>query len=1019
MDMLVSFLVASVRSSALVQVKEQQSLMRRKSRRSIDRAPRPAALAAAAMALSAAVLALSAAAFVPAASATVMDVTLDGNGTGTVVSNPAGIRCANVPGSSDTACSHDFGAFFGQAKLTATAAEGSAFLAWSGNAGGTCAGATNPCDTGFIFMGGAPMAVTATFAPKPSTPAVTTGAVSDAEFPSARVSGSVNPDSDDFAILDCYFEYGLTTEYGDKAECRPGPIGTGTSPVAVSASIGVLEPARTYHYRLVASNGAGVSRGEDRTFTSAAAPADGCANAAIRAQQGALAQRLPNCGAYELVSPPFTGGQSATVAAVGTADGNRVMLQSVGGFAGVENLPDLGVLYATGRTGSGWTTSAIAPPAKDFPYIGSHAALDFMRDGSRSLWFVNLKADEGSNRFTPIVREPDGTFHVAGGTQDDQNGGFPVLPVATSGDLRTVVQHTFTRLPLTDGTVDSRSAEPRLRSLYASTRGADGQLSVRQVAYRNGATMFPDCEAHVGGLRGEVNTVTTRNAVSSDGQKIFFTAGCSVPEHRRVWVKIGDADPVDLSASQCPTTCGPVRGATFRGASRDGSRVYFTTEQQLLPEDEDTSDPENLLTPEENDLYEYDFNAPGQKLRLVTGGAGALIRSFGLLRVSDDGAYAYFVGSGRALTGENRRGVAPQPGADNLYVYHRPAGQANGTTTFVGPLEGAFSEYPQTSTTGRFILLHTTSDLTGERLTGDGHADHYRYDAQADEMMRVWTDDPAHNGVDRVDGPAYSEFPETSEGVPGGGMQMVSAWGRDLRMSEDGSLVGFTTAAALSRDDHNTRTDAYSWHAETGRITLLTDGTSRPGNRFNGSRYLGMTPSGDSLFVVSASPLLKVHASGQNAVYAVRRDGGFPDEPAPSAPCAGESCRGPAATSPAAPVAGSVHFSGPGNAPSTSVSVSKLKTVVGSVAKVKVKVPEAGRISVTGASVRKASRSAARAQTVTMTVALTARAKRTLKKHRRSSVKVRVAFEAGTGGSASKAVTITFKQPKANKKGGR
>jgi hypothetical protein len=957
-----------------------------------------------------AAMALSAAAFAPAASAAVLNVTFAGSGTGSVVSNPTGIGCSNEPGTTRTACTHDFGFFLGTGTLTATGGDGAAFLSWSGDAGGTCTGATNPCTTGLLYFGN--FTATATFAPKPNLPTVVTGAASDVAFPSATVAGSVNPNSDDFAIRDCHFEYGLTTDYGDNAACRPDTIGTGTSPVAVSASIGVLEPGKTYHYRLVASNGGGESQGEDRTFTSAAAPGDDCPNAAIRAQQGALAQRLPNCGAYELVSPPFTAGQGAPASA-GTADGNTAMIYSVGGFAGTENLPDIGTRYVASRTESGWKTSAISPPASDFPFIGTYGALDWTRDGSRSLWFVTLKADAGTDKFAPIVRDPDGTFHIAGPTQDDISSGIPVLPVATSADLRTVVQGTLTRPPLTDGTTDTRPTE--LKSVYVSTRAPDGQLSVRQLAYRAGATMFPTCGATLGGPTDAGSNRTVRNAISSDGTKLFFSATCGDVEARRVWAKVGDDEPVDLSASQCPDTCGAASSANFRGASRDGSRVYFTTEQQLLPEDQDTSD--------RNDIYEYDFNATGQRLRLVTGGsdaAGAAVDQGGLFRVSDDGAYVYFGARGRALAGPNSRGVSPQAGGDNVYVYHRPAGQADGTTTFIGARE-AFSIYsPQISSTGRFLLLPSTADMTDERLAGDAYPELYRYDAQEDELLRVWTTDTAHNGAARVDGPQVAAVPDSDGNVPSAGMQQQTAWNPALQMSDDGSLVGFTTAEPLSPDDHNTRTDAYLWQADTGRIILLTDGTSKPGNRVNGSQFNGMTPSGDSLFVLSASPLLKGHTNGQNAGYVIRKDGGFPDQALPPDPCAGDVCQGPPAPPPpAVPVVGSVDFTGPGNAPSTSVSVAKAKAVVGSAAKIKVTVPESGRLSVSGASVRKAGKSADKAQTVTVTVSLTANGKKTLKKKQRLVVKARVAFRSATGASAATSVTITFKQPKANKKGGR
>lgn len=952
------------------------------------------------------------------ASAGVLTVTLAGSGTGTVTSsNPSGIDCSNVPGAGQTACSHDFGFNFNPATLTATPGEGSAFHSWSGGLG-TCSGPTNPCTTGSLAL---MQSVTAIFAPEPDPPTVTTGAASDVEFPRARIVGSVNPNSGDFPISTCYFEYGLTSDYGERVACEPRAIGTGTSPVIVSASIGVLDPGKIVHYRLVAANGAGTRFGEDRTLVSASAPSDACPNSEIRAQQGALAQRLPNCGAYELVSPPFTAGQAASASA-GTADGNRTVLYSQGGFADVDNLPTLGVHYLAERTEAGWQTTAIAPPAANFPYIHNSSALDYTRDGTRSLWMANLQADKGTARYTPIVRDPDGSFHLAGPTQDNSQ-----LPVGTSEDLLTVVQRTTTHLPTTDGTSNSRS--PQYRSLYLSTRGPDGQLTVRQIAYRDGATMFPDCSVDLGGTNPAGGGLTARNAISQNGDKVFFTAArdgaggsCNATASRRVWAKVGNAEPIDLSAPQCPDTCDPTQKvASFRGASRDGSRVYFTTEQQLLPGDQDTTN--------QNDLYEYDFNASGQKLRLVTGSEdpeGAGVNALGLLRTSQDGAYVYFVATGRALAGQNARGVAPVPGRNNLYVYHRAADSASGTMTFVGDVGAGsggstqFSDHPQASSTGRFLLFETTSDLTGERTAGDTHTDVYRYDAQNDELLRVWTNDPAHNGAARTDGTTATIAPGASGSVPSGASQPVSGWEPLLQISDDGSMVGFTTREPLSPDDHNARPDAYLWQADTGEITMLTDGTSRPGKQFTGSSFKGMTPSGDSMFINSASPLVKAHTSNQEAAYVIRRNGGFPDAPLPPPPCTGEACQD-APTAPVAPLGvGSLEPSGSGNAAALrALSVFKAKRAMRRVATLRIRVPAAGRLVIRGPWVRNTGKSATQAGMVTVRLLPNRNAMRRLARRKTLTVRARVVFLAKTGGSVSKVVRLTFNQPVPRKKGGR
>lgn len=949
------------------------------------------------------------------ASAGILTVTLAGSGAGAVTSSPAGIDCSNVPGSTQTACSYDYGFNFNTATLSAAPGEGSAFVSWSGGVGGTCIGATNPCVTHSLLLAGS---VTATFAPKPDPPTVTTGLPSDVTFPSATVAGIVNPGSSDFPVTDCYFEYGPTTAYGEKSRCTPGAIGAGVSPVSVSASVGVLDPGKTYHYRLVGRNGGGTRFGDDQTFVSGAPAADECPNAGIRAQQGAFAQRLPRCGAYELVSPGFTAGQSAGVS-VGTADGNRAVLYSVGGFAGTENLPDLGVQYASERTNSGWKTSAIAPPASDFPY--TLGALDWTRDGRRSLWFVNLKADEGTNRFTPIVRDADGSFHLAGPTQNEKSN----QPGGASADLRTVVQRTTTRPALSDGTLDSR--DPSMRSLYASVLGPNGQLSVRQVAYRAGTTMFPSCSVELGGAFTGSSS-DARNAISQDGRKIFFTSagsgGCGAAAMRRVWAKVDDNDPIDLSESQCPATCGAEAAATFRAASRDGSRVYFSTKQRLLPEDQDMPGPvipgvEDLS---QNDLYEYDFNAAGQKLRLVTGSAdpaGAAVSvGSGVVRASEDGSFVYFGATGRALAGANSRGVVPSAGGKNLYVYHRSVDEQDGTITFVGTVDSVNELRAQLSSNGRYFLFQSSANLTGDRVAGDVHSDVFRYDAQEDELLRVWSGESAHNGSARVAGAAVSDSTSEVGGIPSpaASRSTTGGWNAGLQLSDDGELVGFTTAEPLSRDDRNAQTDAYLWEASTGKIEMLTTGTSRPGNQYAGSRFTGMTPSGDSLFVVSASPLLREHTSGQNATYVVRRNGGFPTPPSPAEPCEGDDCQPGSSTGPGlgGPAATSL-FAGPGNAlpaparQAATVKVGRVKSSVrGSSTRLAVRVSGRGKIQVSGSNLVRTSLAVGKASTYRMSVKLSRKAKRALRRRGSLRVRANIRFSPEKGSPVTARVSVRF-----------
>jgi hypothetical protein len=66
------------------------------------------------------------------------------------------------------------------------------------------------------------------------------------------------------------FEYGKSTSYGTNTPDQA--LGAGTSRISVSAAVANLEPNTRYHFRAVATNAAGVTRGGDRAFTTARTP---------------------------------------------------------------------------------------------------------------------------------------------------------------------------------------------------------------------------------------------------------------------------------------------------------------------------------------------------------------------------------------------------------------------------------------------------------------------------------------------------------------------------------------------------------------------------------------------------------------------------------------------------------------------------------------------------------------------------------------------------------------------------
>jgi len=103
----------------------------------------------------------------------------------------------------------------------------------------------------------------------PVAPTVVTGSASSLTQSSATLNATVNPNGE--AVTDCHFEYGTSISYGTNVPCTSLP-GSGTSPVAVSAPIEGLSGHTVYHFRIVATNVAGMGEGADQTLMTEEAP---------------------------------------------------------------------------------------------------------------------------------------------------------------------------------------------------------------------------------------------------------------------------------------------------------------------------------------------------------------------------------------------------------------------------------------------------------------------------------------------------------------------------------------------------------------------------------------------------------------------------------------------------------------------------------------------------------------------------------------------------------------------------
>jgi hypothetical protein len=129
---------------------------------------------------------------------------------------------------------------------------------------------TSACDAIAGFDGpagvGTPTGLVALGGPVASKPTVVTGAATSVTASGAVLNATVNPNG--ATVTACTFEYGPTTSFGSSKPCSALP-GSGTSPVAVSATIASLQASTQYYFRIIAVNAFGTRRGTRKTFKTA------------------------------------------------------------------------------------------------------------------------------------------------------------------------------------------------------------------------------------------------------------------------------------------------------------------------------------------------------------------------------------------------------------------------------------------------------------------------------------------------------------------------------------------------------------------------------------------------------------------------------------------------------------------------------------------------------------------------------------------------------------------------------
>lgn len=681
------------------------------------------------------------------------------------------------------------------------------------------------------------------------------------------LQGVVNPHKS--AISACEFEYGITTAYGESIPCDSDP-GAVNNPVEVNAHPTGLNLGTTYHFRLVATNGAGPEESGDATFVPTfVGPAQGCSNEALRAENNSLG--LAECRAYELVSNPFKEGFVPLPEAY-TDDGGFAY-RSTGNFVG-DGMGSAFNQYVATRSTTGWATASSNPSG---PTYAGGIAEGQSADLRSSLWLMR-RAEDSTNVSDFYVGKPDGAFTRIGpsanpatippgppGTTSTAKSG---VVVGSSADLSHVLFTLFSELGYPGDTSGGIS------SLYEYV--GTGNERPELVGVDNASQQISV-------------TNTCANMISADGRVVFFTPSCG-ESAAEVWARIDGTTSIDASASECTRTAadpgGPCSGPaedTFQGASANGSRVYFTTTQQLINGDTDQT----------NDLYACDIppgtpapvglTNPCSSLTEVSGAVtGADVD--GVVRVSDDGSRVYVVAQGVLASNLGTNDATAVAGDHNLYVWKKDATHPQGQITFIaslGPsdadlwaaeLPGRLSRRPaQTTADGRYLVFNASTQLLPTDT--DRAQDVYRYDTDTGTLLRLSTDTFGTGGNE----PGLDSTVDVEPGL------------KSSVMSADGATVVFLTEETLSPSDINGQLDVYSWH--DGHVSLISSGRAFPAS--TNRSFAGITASGSDIFFNITARLTPADGDTTADIYDARVGGGFSFSKVQ--PCSGEACQPSAA----------------------------------------------------------------------------------------------------------------------------
>ena len=674
-------------------------------------------------------------------------------------------------------------------------------------------------------------------------PIATTKATAPIFYTEATLRASVDPSG---LTTKYHFEYGQGGEF--EAATPEAELSPSVGPIEVQFPVGDLLEGQAYEVRVVAENAAGEDLGDVLTFkTLVRGSAPPCPNAEYRVGRST---HLPDCRAYELVTPADTRG----------------------------NTP------YSGDTGAGGINSWLTPPRG----AGAGEALSYVIDGT-------LPGFDGTGRRDGYLATRGAGDHPAGGwaseligpTYAQAGGGQPTVPgfaadqqssIWRLGPLEmlagTLSAGIYLRGPVgfEQVGVGSLGADPNPSVGHLSPGGAhlvfESEVQLEAAAPPTGTTAvydrIPTEEGHAtevvsikpgGGPFGAGEDASFLGA-TEDGADIVFGVGGAL------YLRSG-GETLEVASDAPPSTYG--------GIAEDGSRVFYA---------------------KAGDLWLYDVQLEG---------AEEIAPDSTFVNVSGDGSHVYFA-SEEEIGGEGSAGDL------NLYLWDGAGTRFIGlldpqdTVGFDGSLfidllgwteaitDGGRGNSPARSTPdGEVFVFQSHAQLSGFDNEGIGQV--YRYDADAAPAEALTCISCSASGkLPAADATLQSVQPaRMTTFIP--------------NVTDDGDKVFFQSRDRLLPEDTNSSQDVYEWTAggapgcevEGGCLSLISTGQSE-----RDSFLYGMSADGADVFLSTQEKLLGADLPGSPSLYDARENGGIPDPPAADE-CEGDACQGQGSEPPALP----------------------------------------------------------------------------------------------------------------------